>query len=323
MAKKLVNYEELKEFIPNNGYIENYALLTHYLEMPAGMMKMHWRDELISKYGFSLDKLDAASTFVAKKNVPFKCQENPRFTFIDLFAGIGGFRLAMQACGGQCVFSSEWDEAAKQTYYENYGEVPFGDITKDETKSFIPEKFDILCAGFPCQAFSIAGYQKGFEDVRGTLFFDIADVLEKHHPKAFFLENVKNLMNHDNGRTFSKITDILKNRLGYFIDSKILNPCEYADVPQNRERIFIIGIDPKQIKHTDELIKDGVFHFPFPQKIKLKKTIHDIINDNESSSALFYKTDHMYYQQMKDVIINPDTVYQWRRVYIRENKNGL
>ena len=94
----------------------------------------------------------------------------------------------MQSCGGQCVFSSEWDDAAKQTYFENYGEVPFGDITKPETKDFIPEKFDVLCAGFPCQAFSIAGYQKGFADVRGTLFFDVADILEKHRPKAFYLK---------------------------------------------------------------------------------------------------------------------------------------
>lgn len=254
--------------------------------------------------------------------LPFKCHENPHFTFIDLFAGIGGFRLALQNIGGKCVFSSEWDDAAKQTYYENFGEVPFGDITKDETKPFIPEKFDVLCAGFPCQAFSIAGYQKGFDDVRGTLFFDVADILEKHRPKVFFLENVKNLQGHDGGKTFRKIMDILENRLGYLVDSKIMNPCEYTDIPQNRERIFIIGIDPKQIQ-SEILQSNNQFIFPFPKKINLKKTIHDIIDDNIVTSSLFYHPEHKYYQKMKEVITNPDTVYQWRRVYIRENKNGL
>ena len=173
----------------------------------------------------------------------------------------------MQSCGGQCVFSSEWDDAAKQTYFENYGEVPFGDITKPETKDFIPEKFDVLCAGFPCQAFSIAGYQKGFADVRGTLFFDVADILEKHRPKAFYLENVKNLKSHDEGRTFAKIMDVLQNRLGYIVGSKIMNPCEYANVPQNRERIFIVGFDPNQVEIPQENFHNGQFNFPFPEKI--------------------------------------------------------
>ena len=229
----------------------------------------------------------------------------------------------MQDCGGECVFSSEWDDAAKQTYFENYGEVPFGDITKKETKELIPEHFDVLCAGFPCQAFSIAGYQKGFDDVRGTLFFDVAEILEKYRPKAFYLENVKNLKSHDQGRTFAKIMDVLKNRLGYLVDSKIMNPCEYADVPQNRERIFIVGFDPKQVNIPKEFLKDGEFSFDFPQKIELKKTIHSIIDENLETQNLFYNPNHIYYDRMKDVITNPNTVYQWRRVYIRENKNGL
>ena len=229
----------------------------------------------------------------------------------------------MQDCGGECVFSSEWDDAAKQTYFENYGEVPFGDITKKETKELIPEHFDVLCAGFPCQAFSIAGYQKGFDDVRGTLFFDVAEILEKYRPKAFYLENVKNLKSHDQGRTFAKIMDVLKNRLGYLVDSKIMNPCEYADVPQNRERIFIVGFDPKQVNLSKEFLKDGEFCFDFPQKMELKKTIHSIIDENLETQNLFYKPNHIYYERMKGVITNPDTVYQWRRVYIRENKNGL
>ena len=253
----------------------------------------------------------------------FVSARNPSFTFIDLFAGIGGFRLAMQANGGKCVFSSEWDEAAKKTYFENYGDMPFGDITSPETKAQIPEHFDVLCAGFPCQAFSIAGYQKGFDDVRGTLFFDVADILEKHRPKAFYLENVKNLKSHDEGRTFAKIMDVLHNRLGYEVDSRVMNPCEYANVPQNRERIFIVGFDPKQVNIPDNFFVDGNFQFNFPEKENLTRNIHDIIDDSVEDEKLFYKEGHLYYDRMKDVITNPDTVYQWRRVYIRENKNGV
>lgn len=264
-----------------------------------------------------------ADAFNKERNVPFPARKNHSFTFIDLFAGIGGFRLAMQSCGGQCVFSSEWDDAAKQTYFENYGEVPFGDITKPETKKLIPEHFDVLCAGFPCQAFSIAGYQKGFDDVRGTLFFDVADVLEKHRPKAFFLENVKNLKSHDEGRTFAKIMDILKNRLGYIVDSKVMNPYEYANVPQNRERIFIVGFDPNQINISQKSFINEEFHFDFPHKVELTKNIHSVIDDAIETGNLFYRPGHIYYDRMKDSIINPDTVYQWRRVYIRENKNGV
>lgn len=223
----------------------------------------------------------------------------------------------MQDCGGRCVYSSEFDDAAKQTYYENYGEVPFGDITKQENKDFISKEFDVLCAGFPCQAFSIAGYRKGFDDVRGTLFFDVADILERYKPKAFYLENVKNLKAHNEGRTFEKIMDVLQNRLQYKVFSQVMNPCEYANIPQNRERIFIVGFNPNKLN----LPKD--FEFKFPEKQKLTKTIHDIIDDSINDEKLFYKPGHIYYNRMKDVITNPDTVYQWRRVYIRENKSGV
>lgn len=315
--KQSKNYEELKPYIPENNYEENYALLTHYLTMPNGDEKNQKRNELIKNYEFTDEKLNNAQAFFDTKNVRFKCQENSSFTFIDLFAGIGGFRLAMQDCGGRCVYSSEFDDAAKQTYYENYGEVPFGDITKQENKDFIPKDFDVLCAGFPCQAFSIAGYRKGFEDVRGTLFFDVADILEKHQPKAFYLENVKNLKSHDEGRTFEKIMDVLKNRLGYTVFSKVMNPCEYANVPQNRERIFIVGFNPEKLKLPEN------FEFQFPEKQELTRTIHDIVDDTIDDEKLFYRQGQLYYDRMKDVITNPDTVYQWRRVYIRENKSGV
>jgi DNA (cytosine-5)-methyltransferase 1 len=162
--------------------------------------------------------------FDYKNEVPFPEPKEPKFKFIDLFAGIGGFRLAMQSLGGKCVFTSEWDEQAKKTYEANFGEVPFGDITKEETKKFIPDGFDVLCAGFPCQAFSIAGRRGGFEDTRGTLFFDVAEIIKQKRPKAFFLENVKGLRNHDKGRTLATILNVLREDLGYFVpDPEIMN----------------------------------------------------------------------------------------------------
>ncbi|MCQ2212281.1 MAG: DNA cytosine methyltransferase [Bacteroidaceae bacterium] len=171
---------------------------------------------------------------------PFPPLQNPRFKFIDLFAGIGGFRMALQNLGGECVFSSEWDEQAQRTYYANYGEVPFGDITKESTKSYIPDSFDILCAGFPCQAFSLAGKRLGFAETRGTLFFDVAEILRRKQPKAFFLENVKGLAIHNKGKTLETILNALDD-VGYVVpDPQILNAMFYG-VPQHRERIYIVG----------------------------------------------------------------------------------
>ena len=321
-GKSRANYSILGEYAGGKEFDEKYALLSHYIQL-GGTEAAEKYGKILAQNGIALSSLPDTDTFNKKRNVSFPAPKNHSFTFIDLFAGIGGFRLAMQSCGGECVFSSEWDDAAKQTYFENYGEVPFGDITKPETKNLIPEHFDVLCAGFPCQAFSIAGYQKGFSDVRGTLFFDVADILEKHRPKAFYLENVKNLKSHDEGRTFAKIMDVLKNRLGYIVDSKVMNPLEYANVPQNRERIFIVGFDPNQLEIPQESFHNEQFNFPFPEKIELTKDIHDVIDDSVESENFFYKENHIYYDRMKDSIINPDTVYQWRRVYIRENKNGV
>lgn len=150
-------------------------------------------------------------------NVPFPPVSDPKFTFIDLFAGIGGFRMAMQNLGGRCVFSSEWDSQAQKTYMLNYGEIPFGDITLEETKSYIPDGFDVLCAGFPCQAFSLAGKRRGFEETRGTLFFDVAEIIRRKQPKAFFLENVKGLLIHDKGNTIKTILKVLRDDLNYYV----------------------------------------------------------------------------------------------------------
>lgn len=174
------------------------------------------------------------------RDVPFPGPENPKFTFIDLFAGIGGFRMAFQNLGGQCVFSSEWDAHAQKTYFANYGEVPFGDITSEHTKQFIPDNFDILCAGFPCQAFSLAGKRLGFEETRGTLFFDVAEILRRKQPKAFFLENVKGLAIHDKGKTLRTILNTL-DEVGYVVPKPQVVNAMYFGVPQHRERIYIVG----------------------------------------------------------------------------------
>ncbi|MBQ8968893.1 MAG: DNA (cytosine-5-)-methyltransferase [Bacteroidaceae bacterium] len=208
--------------------------------------------------------------------VPFPAPHQPRFTFIDLFAGMGGFRIAMQRQGGKCVFSSEWNKYAQQTYFANFGEMPFGDITKEVTKSFIPQQFDILCAGFPCQPFSIAGVSKkkslgretGFKDkTQGTLFFDVADIISRHRPKAFYLENVKNLASHDKGNTFRVIRETLEE-LDYSIHFQVLDGQGY--VPQHRERIMIVGFDRRRY-HGEE-------QFSFPQSPSTKRTIAEILD---------------------------------------------
>lgn len=218
--------------------------------------------------------------FDFKKDIPFPEPSKSKFTFIDLFAGIGGFRIAMQNLGGRCVYTSEWDEQAKVTYEANFGDVPFGDITKEETKKFIPDNFDVLCAGFPCQAFSIAGKRGGFEDIRGTLFFDVAEIIRRKQPKAFFLENVKGLTNHDRGRTLKTILSVLRDDLNYYVpEPQVLNARDFG-VPQNRERIFIVGFR-----------KDlGVNSFKYPEPLKKEVTFEDIKEEN-TVSVKYYLSD--------------------------------
>lgn len=195
---------------------------------------------------------------VLPESTPFK-----GYKFIDLFAGIGGIRIPFDELGAKCVFSSEWDKFAQLTYEANFGEKPSGDITKVNA-SEIPS-FDILLAGFPCQPFSNAGHKKGFEDTRGTLFFDICRIVKFHEPKILFLENVKGFKNHDKGRTFKTVQETL-NRLGYKIHAQVLNARDFG-VPQNRERIFIIAFR-----------NDLNFHFPEPHR-KLV-SVGDILEDN-------------------------------------------
>ncbi|HFU75963.1 MAG TPA: DNA cytosine methyltransferase [Arcobacter sp.] len=191
--------------------------------------------------------------------------------FIDLFCGIGGFRLAFDSVGAKCVFSADIDKHACETYKANFGDYPLRDVSKIEAKE-IPD-FDILCAGFPCQPFSIAGERKGFCDTRGTLFFDIERIIREKRPKAFILENVKGLVSHDKGNTLKVILDTLEKKLNYKVFYKILNSKDYA-VPQNRERIYIIGFKDKSVE------------FKFPDKIDKKVDLNDILDDNPIGSEI-------------------------------------
>lgn len=213
----------------------------------------------------------------------FAYSEVPRFTFIDLFAGIGGFRMALERLGGNCVFSSEWDPQAQQTYKANFGERPYGDITLAETKQHIPEEFDVLCAGFPCQAFSIAGRRGGFEDTRGTLFFEVADVINQKRPKAFFLENVKGLRTHDKGKTLATILATLRDDLGYFVpEPRVLNARDFG-VPQNRERIFIVGFRSDM----------GVESFDYPKPTLSTVTFKEVKETQPVSAKYYLSTQYL------------------------------
>jgi len=303
------------------------AVVTHYLHNYNNGIKKHYQKEAtknikeLVEYKNEEEKLNLVSDVALQQllfeveDVPFPTPKNYTFKFIDLFAGIGGFRMAMQNVGGKCVFTSEWDENAKKTYRANFGETPFGDITKERTKNYIPNDFDVLCAGFPCQAFSIAGYRKGFHDTRGTLFFDLEKIIETKRPKVVFLENVKNLVSHDKGNTFKIIIEVLEEKLGYKVYKKILNSATYANIPQNRERIFIIAFDPDQVPNHE--------NFKFPSKIPLTKTIHDILESGKQADYLYYKKEHQYYPELAKTITSKDTIYQWRRVYVRENKSNV
>lgn len=192
--------------------------------------------------------------------------------FIDLFAGLGGFRLALESFGAECVYSNEWDKYAQEVYQMNFGDKPDGDITLVDENT-IPNH-DILCAGFPCQAFSISGKQKGFEDSRGTLFFDVARIIKAKRPKVVFMENVKNFTTHDNGNTLKVVKDTM-NDLDYDFYSNILNSLDFG-IPQKRERIYMVCF------RKDLNIKK----FKFPKPFKLSTFVEDLLLPDEEVSNL-------------------------------------
>lgn len=246
---------------------------------------------------------------------------NQVFKTIDLFAGVGGIRQGFEDSGFETVYANDFEPNCKPTYDLNSEHVKLTvkDITKKSKKEFISVlddirslKYDVLLGGFPCQAFSIAGYGQGFRDTkgRGDLFFYVAEIIEQTKPKAFLLENVKNLHSHDKGNTYKIIKDTLSN-LGYFVTEKIMNSMEYGNVPQNRERIYIVGF----------ISKNQFKKFKFPEKIKNSKKIADILEDDVDD--YFYYKNKPLWQKIKDFPFKHNTVYQWRRVYVRENKSGV
>jgi len=231
---------------------------------------------------------------------------------LDLFAGVGGIRLGFENAGFITVFANDFDKNCKLTYDLNFNEPKLN--TEDVWKLDINKlpDFDILLGGFPCQAFSIAGYRKGFRDERGrgNLFFRIAEILEARKPKVVFLENVKNLKGHDNGKTFRIIKETLE-KLGYHVKSEVLNSMAHANIPQNRERIFIVGF----------LDKSKWEKFEFPQPIPLNRTFREFVSDEADDK--YYYNDKPLFERIKNDISSEETVYQWRRKYVRENKRGV
>lgn len=207
--------------------------------------------------------------------------------FIDLFAGIGGFRIALESLGAQCIYSNEWDRYAQEVYANNFGHIPEGDITKVDEKT-IPNH-DILCAGFPCQAFSISGKKLGFEDSRGTLFFDVARIVKEKKPKVVFMENVKNFATHDKGKTLQVVRATMEE-LGYRFYQKVLNSVDYG-VPQKRERIYMVCF------RNDLNIKD----FTFPKPFELSKHVEDyLLQDEKLVNHLYVDRPDTYFNNIED-----------------------
>jgi DNA (cytosine-5)-methyltransferase 1 len=234
-------------------------------------------------------------------------------TVASFFAGVGGIDAGFEKAGFDIIWANEFDINAATTYKLNFkNELIVEDIKKVNEKD-IPD-FDIMIGGFPCQAFSVAGYRKGFKDERGNLFFELERIFVKKKPQIIFLENVKNLVGHDNGNTFRVILDRLKNS-GYHVKKEVLNACEYGNLPQNRERIYIVAfLDEKAYKE-----------FEFPEPIRLTRTLRDFIEyDIKQDDKYYYTADSCgFYNKIKENVNNPDTIYQWRRVYVRENKSNL
>ena len=278
------------------SFTEQMAIVSHYLHNKDSKFDSTYKEKAI---GLIDDIYNIKSTpistntlsdvgaqyglFAELFSVPFLPSANPTFTFIDLFAGIGGFRMALQNLGGRCVLSSEWDTQAQKTYLLNYGEVPFGDITKESVKSLIPNDFDILCAGFPCQAFSLAGKKLGFEETRGTLFFDVAEIIRRKRPKAFFLENVKGLLIHDKGKTIQTILKVLREDLDYYVPNpQVVNAMDFG-VPQHRERVYIVGFRKDQ----------NVNEFTYPNPTDKSKCFADIKEEKTVSAKYYLSTQYI------------------------------
>jgi len=228
------------------------------------------------------------------------------------FAGVGGIELGFEKAGFDVIWSNEIDKNAAKTFSLNHKNKLVLDDINNVLSEDVPD-VDVIVGGFPCQAFSVAGYRRGFEDERGEIFFQLARIIKAKLPRVIFIENVKNLLNHDKGKTFSIIKASLED-YGYKLKVNILNASEYGNIPQNRERIYIVGFREQEDFDNFELI----------EKIDLSTKISDIVDYNEKVDDRFYYDDrYKFYADIKESITNRNSIYQWRRVYVRENKSGL
>jgi len=242
--------------------------------------------------------------------------------FIDLFAGIGGFHYGLHDLGLQCVFASELDRKARETYKHNFKQISpqlftgetqplFNQDITQQDFNLIPDH-DVLCGGFPCQPFSIAGYRKGLKDQgRGDLFFTILEIIRRKKPAVIFLENVKNLLSHAQGKTYNYMKTLISEE-GYYVTEKVLNTMTYGNLPQNRERLYILGFKSK-IAYS---------HFAFPQPVPLTTEFRSMLENKEIDDYFYYNNKPLY-ERLKKEVVKTNTVYQWRRVYVRENKRGV
>lgn len=238
-----------------------------------------------------------------------------KYTLASFFAGVGGIELGFEETGEfSTVYANEFDKNAQITYSENFKNVPLDtrDIREVEAED-VPD-VDVITGGFPCQAFSIAGYRKGFEDERGDLFFDLLRLIKGKNPRVIFIENVKNMVTHDHGNTFKVIREALVVN-GYKISWRVLNSSDYGDVPQNRERIYIVGF--RDIEDFER--------FEFPKPVDLETTIHDVIDFESEKDEVFYYREgkQPFYDQIEENVTSKNSIYQWRRKYVRENKSGV
>lgn len=238
-----------------------------------------------------------------------------KLTVGSLYAGVGGICLGFQNAGYEILWANEIDKNASITYRANFSHTLLEeDIMSLDISSLT--KVDVLAGGFPCQPFSIAGYRKGFDDNRGNHFFRMIDFVDIMRPKILFFENVKNLVGHDKGNTFKVIKETIEDR-GYHFFAKVLNTKDYGNIPHNRERIFIIGFDSQYYNSS------VINNFDFPLKEKLNVTVRDIIDEDVSDERYFYREDKYMYPLLEESVIRDDTVYQFRRKYVRENKSNL
>lgn len=241
---------------------------------------------------------------------------NDKYTIASLFAGVGGIELGFELTKKfKTIFANEIDKKAIITYQQNFNHSIINDDIRNLKPESLPNNIDVLTAGFPCTSFSIAGYRKGFEDENtGDLFFETLRLIVAKQPKVIFLENVKNLVGHDNGNTFKVIKESLEAN-GYHIKYRVLNSAEYGNIPQNRERIYIVGF--KNIEHYK--------NFEFPPPIELTTTLKDVIDFQNKVDEKYYYTPEKYkiFDELADNITKDTTLYQWRRKYVRENKSSL